>query len=137
MTVPFALVDALLGGGFVKLSWLPVGLAVIGNGLLEPVPDPKVPLEILSGLPGVMEGGKTPVPVRRTPVEVMAPVPGLLEDDLDPDLDPVPLIAVIADDVLKAFDVFDSPMDWLNRPLGIVAVSANCEGPVDLPSFDD
>lgn len=129
--------DALLANGLVKLSWLPVGLAVIGNGLLEPVPDPKAPLETLSGLPGVMDGEKTPVPVRRMPFEVMAPVPGLLEDDLDSDPDPVPLIPVVTDDVLKTFEVFDVTMDWLNAPLGIVKMSVTREGPVDLPSFDD
>ena len=139
MTVPFPLIGALLGDGLVKLSWPPVGIAVIGNGLLEPVPDPKAPLETLSRVPGVMDGEKTPVPVRRIPVEVMAPVPWLLEDDLDadPDPDPVPRTPVVADDALKTFDVFDVTMDWLNAPLEIVEASVTREGPVDFPSFDD
>ena len=137
MTVPFPLMDALLGNGLVKLSWLPVGLAVIGNGLLELVPDPKGPLETLSGLPGVMDGEKTPVPVRWMPVEVMTPVSWSLEEDLNSDPDPVPLIPTVAEDVLKIFDVREVAMFWLNAPVGIVAASENREGPVVVPSVDD
>ena len=115
-----------------------MGLAVIGNCLCEPVPDPKAPLETLSGLPGVIEGAETAVPVPWMPAEVIARVSELLEDDLNPDPDPVPLIPMVAEDVLKVFDVLEvGTMDWLGTPLGIVALSVNREGAVVVPPFDD